>query len=105
MSSFCRRRSHTGWLVVVAPVFKIRLACSQPNVFANARHVALAPTAVRNRRRVNLEPIAGTLHYSRALVGNLVSLIQEVQKGWLGHAIFQEPRKGDVVRSTHRPSS
>jgi ATP-binding cassette subfamily C protein len=46
--------------------------------------MALAPTAVRNRRRVNLEPIAGTLHYSRALVDNLVSLIQAVQKGWLG---------------------
>lgn len=73
-----------GWLVVVGLVFGASLACSQPTVFANARHVALAPTAVRNRRRVNLEPIAGTLHYSRALVDNLVSLIQAVQKCWLG---------------------
>ena len=35
---------------------------SQPTVFANARYAAPAPAAVRNRRRVNLEPIAETPH-------------------------------------------
>jgi hypothetical protein len=30
---------------------------SHPTVFANARYVALAPTAVRNRRRVSFVPI------------------------------------------------
>jgi hypothetical protein len=62
------RASGLRALVVVGLVFEVRLACSQPTVFANTRYVALPPTAVRNRRRVNLEPIAGTLHYSRALV-------------------------------------
>ena len=91
-----------GWLVVVGLVFGASLACSQPTVFANARHVALAPTAVRNRRRVNLEPIAGTLHYSRALVDNLVSLIQAVQKCWLGLRelpIAERSRRGKLRKA------
>ena len=72
-------------------------------MFAIARHVTLAPTAVRNCRRVNLEPIAGTLHYSRALVDNLVYLIQAVQMARLGSADGQSghhsPNIGGSVRS------
>ena len=42
--------------------FEERSGGSQPTVPVNARYVAPALTAVRNRRRVNLEPNADTLH-------------------------------------------
>jgi hypothetical protein len=44
--------------VCIDLTFEVRPSRSQPTVFANARYVAPALTAVRNRRRVNLAPIA-----------------------------------------------
>src|ERR671916_1873520 len=43
--------------------FEVRSRRSQPTVFVKARYVTPALTAVRNLRRVNLVPIAETLHY------------------------------------------
>jgi hypothetical protein len=56
--------------------FEVRSRRSQPTVFVNARYVTPALTAVRNRRRVNLVPIAETLHYKECLFNNLVFLVQ-----------------------------
>ena len=43
--------------------FEVRSRRSQPTVFVKARYVTPELTAVRNWRRVNLVPIAETLHY------------------------------------------
>lgn len=45
-----------------ALTFEERSGGSQPTAPVNARYAAPAPAAVRNRRRVNLEPNADTLH-------------------------------------------
>jgi hypothetical protein len=43
-------------------IFGERSGGSLPTAPANTRYAAPAPAALRNQRRVNLEPMAGTIH-------------------------------------------